>query len=198
MKKILCLLIVVSVCFTGTPASAPPGSGIRRAEVVKDTPELKHRVHVDVSSKDDTTKALIESYIKRELRSLGDVEIVDKKDAKYILVLVAIPLTSSGNKTGYTSIAIMRLSNRIYGFDISLALYDYQNTFVKDLSLEERSSRYPKIAEIAKEHSSVPTYHYPSLILMVNIADNDLQNTCKEIVAEFDVEVIEPIREIYR
>ena len=47
-------------------------------------------VSVAISCDDDTTKSLIESYIKRELRSLGDVSIVDKSNNE--LHLLAIPV----------------------------------------------------------------------------------------------------------
>ena len=188
MKKIICLLVVISVYFTGEPTYAP-----------QDIPDRKFEVLVNVACSDDMTQTLIESYIKRELRSLGDVEIVDKKDPERILSLTAIAHTStSGNKTGDTSIAVMRASKRTCWSDILHALWDYQQTFEKDLSDAERKSRVRKMREIANEHGSFSTYYYPDLSLVVNIKNKDLQNTCKEIVAEFDVKDLEPIRKINR
>ena len=188
MKKIICLLVMISVYFTGEPTYAP-----------QDIPDRKFEVLVNVTCSDDITRTLIESYIKRELRSLGDVEIVDKEDPERILTLVAIAHTStSGNKTGDTSIAVMRASKSTYRFNILDALIDYQQTFEKDLSDAERNSRFRKMVEIAKEHDSSPAYYYPDLSLVVNIKDKDLQNTCKKIVAKFDVKDLEPIRKINR
>lgn len=186
MKKIICLFVVISVYFTGEPTYAP-----------QDVPNRKFEVRLIVECSDDITRTLIESYIKRELRSLGDVEIVDKKDPERILSLVAIAHTStSGNKTGDTSIAVMRASKHTCWSDILHALHDYQQTFEKDLSDAERNSRVRKMVEITNEHGSSPAYSYPDLGLVVNITDKDLQNTCKEIVAKFDVKDLEPIRKI--
>ena len=188
MKKIICLLVVISVYFTGEPTYAP-----------QDIPDRKFEVRVNVTCSDDITRTLIESYIKRELRSLGDVEIVDKKDPERILTLVAIAHTStSGNKIGNTSIAVMRASKRSCLPDILNALMDYRQTFEKDLPAGEHGSRSHKMGEIAEEHDSSPAYYYPDLSLVVNITDKDLQNRCKEIVAKFDVKDLEPIRKKIR
>lgn len=186
MKNVMgfLMLAVMSVCFTGEP-------------VAVDIENTKFNVHVNVSCDDDTTKAMIESSIKRELRSLGDIELVEAVDATWILNLAVIAHTyeSTGNKTGKTSIAIMRLFKNTAEADIMVAFLNYQTVFEKDLSAEDGLSRYPKMQEIAKEHGSFPTYNYPVLSLIVNIDRNDLSNTCREIVAEFDVKDIEPSRE---
>ena len=189
MKNVMgfLMLAVVSICFTGEP-------------VAVDIENTKFNVHVKVSCDDDTTKAVIESSIKRELRSLGDIELVGEENATWILSLAAIAhrYKSSGNKTGNTSIAIMRLYKHTAQAAITVALFDYQDAFKKDLSLDDFPSRYGKVQEIAKKHGSFPTYNYPDLGLIVNIESNNLSNTCKEIVAEFDVEAIEPSREQHR
>lgn len=125
----------MSICFTGEP-------------VAVDIENTKFNVHVNVSCDDDTTKAVIESSIKRELRSLGDIELVGEKDATWILSLVAIAHTyeSSGNKTGKTSIAIMRLRKHTAAGAIISALYDYQDAFgEKDLSFDDILSRQSKV-----------------------------------------------------
>lgn len=192
MKKIICLLVVISVYFTGEPTYAPQ-------DVPDRIPDRKFEVRVNVTCSDDITRTLIESYIKRELRSLGDVEIVDKEDPERILTLVAIAHTStSGNKTGDTSIAVMRTSKFSYLPDILNALMDYRQTFEKDLPAGEHGSRSHKMGEIAEDHDSSPAYYYPDLSLVVNIKNEDLQNTCKEIVAKFDVKDLEPIRKKIR
>ena len=71
MKKIcmLILLITCSMGFTGQPIQS------------QEAPEKFH-FYVEVSCQHQTTKNEIESYVKRELRSLGDVE-VNKKDYGY-------------------------------------------------------------------------------------------------------------------
>ena len=82
------LTLLFSVAFTGekTHAQAPH----------------KFKVHVSVSCADENTKSLIQSYIKRELRSLGDVLIIGRDDAQYILTILVLELTykATGKKTG--------------------------------------------------------------------------------------------------
>lgn len=59
------------------------------------------------------------------------------------------------------------------------------------LTIYYQGSLKSKVSEVSKKHGSFPTYNYPTLGLIVNIDRNDLSNTCKEIVAEFDVKYIE-------
>jgi hypothetical protein len=62
----------------------------------------KFKVHVNVAADDENTKSLMQSWIKREFRSLGDVRIVSRVDASYILNVVAVEptLKASGRKSG--------------------------------------------------------------------------------------------------
>ncbi|MCE2399499.1 hypothetical protein J4G08_01285 [Candidatus Poribacteria bacterium] len=168
------------------------------ADTPKDTieiPELQLDIHVEISCSDNTTKSLIESYIKRELRSLGDIELVDRKDAKWILSLIVIPHTSktTGNKTGRTSIAIMRL----YQFTCDTAIHEgiikFVEAYDKVIWKDFGKDCFSKMKEISNDIVR-PVYNDPDLALIVNIENNDLHNTCKEIVAEFDVEDLEPRR----
>ncbi len=164
----------------------------------------RFKVHVNVSCSDNTTKSMIESHIKRELRSLGDVDIVDEKHNGFRLILLAIPHTSKSTekKTGQTSIAIMELYKEgdLHAF-ISSAISLYATTIepnYRNLPDKEFLKRKTKRFEIAKEWSESlgDVYNRPGLELIVNIPNNNLPATCKEIVAEFDVKHLEPFREI--
>lgn len=169
------------------------------ADTQKDTPEipeLQFDVHVEISCDDNNTKSLIESYTKRELRSLGDVELVDRKDATWILSLVAIPHTSktTGNKTGKTSIAIMRLYQFTCESEIYMGIFKFVESYDKVKLKDFSEDAFSKMWEISNDIA--PTvYNYPDLALIVNIEDNDLHKICKEIVAKFDVKDLEPGRE---
>ena len=88
------ILVLSSIAFTGhQPANARASHTFR--------------VNVNVTCEDEDTSELIQSYIKRELRSLGDVAVVNFADAKYILTIIVLEDTykSSGRKTGGLSIA---------------------------------------------------------------------------------------------
>ena len=81
------LMLFLSVTFTGEPTRAQKTHNFK--------------VHVSVTCEDEHTKSLIQSYIKRELRSLGDVLIVGNND-QYILNIVAVEPTyeATGRKIG--------------------------------------------------------------------------------------------------
>ena len=91
----------LSFTFTGQPSFAQKTS--------------KFKVHVVVSIDNKDTKSLIQSWTKRELRSLGDVVIVGFDDAKYILSIVAIEKKSqaTGRKTGGIVMGCMFLTESL-------------------------------------------------------------------------------------
>ena len=53
-------------------------------------PPSKLEVHVDVNCDNSTLKYVMESYIKRELRSLGDVEIADNMFNQFSLQIIVM------------------------------------------------------------------------------------------------------------
>ena len=72
--------------------------------------DTQHRfkVAVSVTIKDETTKSIILSYIKRELRSLGDVDVVsigEEWNYQIVAVLVEHRITGTDRKSGSLSIA---------------------------------------------------------------------------------------------
>ena len=95
MKRFLTLVTIVIV-FTLSIAGHPQE-------------KLTYRFQVYVETKaDENLKSLIESYIKRELRSLQDVDIVYTRDGMpYEIVVVAMEMeTVSGRKTGGIAFAV--------------------------------------------------------------------------------------------
>lgn len=92
----ICLLSILgmflSFTFTGKPSDAQAH---------------KFRIYVSVDHENENTEALMSSWIKRELRSLGDVRIVSFDAAAYIFSVVAIEgATVTGRKTGSIAMAI--------------------------------------------------------------------------------------------
>ena len=87
----ICLLSILGMLLTFTFTGKP-----------SDAQSHKFRIYVSVSIDDEHTKSLIQSWIKREFRSLGDVSIVSFDEASYILgVVVSEPtLKATGRKMG--------------------------------------------------------------------------------------------------
>ena len=151
MRNLICVVIMVFL-----PLS-----------LASDT-QHRFKVHVRVTIDDETTKSIFSSYVKRELRSLGDVDIVGVGDEwEYMLDFVAIEQTyaSTDRKTGTISIAWNVYKSASHLLDESSGLY-----FHGDVVFQ------------------------PLLRLRVNSTEN-LDSSCKEIVAQFDTKNLEVIRE---
>ncbi len=127
---------------------------------------------------EDSIKGRIESYISRELRSLGDV-IQSKENYDYFLSIIALKLrTESGYDTGVAlSITIVsKFENKHMSF------------ILEDLKDEDKS--------IAMEFTS-NLYYYPYHWLQKG-SNEDLQSMCKDIVADFDIKFLQSYRDIYQ
>ena len=104
----------------------------------------RFQVYVSVTSNDDESlKPLIESYIKRELRSLQDVNIVYTPNLGHheILVVVSEGKTKSGHKAGGIALAINfqeQFDNRIIAQHVkSKEVWDtYLNSLTSRLFLD--------------------------------------------------------------
>ncbi len=147
------------------------------SQVSVQTEPEKFKVAVLVSKSNDDTQSqkslnnLIKSYIKRELRSLGDVEIVDRDldraTFQYVMAISMVEATyKDGSKTGLVAMSVLLLE-RIP-----------PNRF-NDLWRE----RYTKF----------PAFLYP-LSGVITVGWTELDEECKSIVADFDTTFLEPER----
>ena len=173
MKNVLgfLLLTVISVVFfTGQPIQSQV------------EPEKFH-FYVEVSCPNETTKNEIESYVKRELRKLGDVEINRGSFYTHSLYIKAI---YTGFFTGDISISFILIEM----VEIEQILSDY----VGFLSEKE----FKRIEELLHPNGlrplPVPMYKGSELVAH-NLKTQELSDVCKNIIVTFDVNYLEPIRE---
>ena len=175
MKKIcmLILLITCSMGFTGQPI---------QSQVALE--QHRYRVAVTISSDNESTKNLIESHIKRELRNLGDVHLTNIEDALYVIQIVALPLKSelTGQETGDISIAYTFLSEE-RGF---IAMKPILRTMIR----EEQLAAFDSLVEL---HSKC--YVEPYLGAAYWKKDN-IDTLCRDIIATFDIRTLEPVRQM--
>ncbi len=171
MKRycILILLTAFSVLsFTGKPI---------HSQVQRQTTFPKFKVHVDIHCEDKNTKASIESHIKRELRSLQDVQIeAGSKDAGYGLMIIALEgkYEQTGQKSGSMSIAYMFLQKfrmRMYKGLITNAGWEVLKSFENEL-------------------------YFPPILGVGNYNTDTIYKVGKDIVVRFDTQILEPIRKI--
>lgn len=130
------------------------------------------QVYVSVTSKDQ--KAFIESHIKRELRSLHDVEIASWDTAEYFLDIVALESEyKSGRKTGDISVA--------YCWYRRIPLpKDYRGNLIDPEFHQSFWDAWDKYNSFRKPHLGV-----------MNFSTKELDAACKTIVAKFDQAMLE-------
>ena len=138
--------------------------------------QVPFQVYVGVTS--DDQKVFIESYVKRELRSLHDVEIASSDKATFFLDIVAQEhIRANGLKDGNTSIA-----------------YCHYQRAPASKFMRSSSSAFEAMWE---DQDKFFSFTPPELYVMVWNTDN-LAEACKRIVAALDQEALEPKREANR
>ena len=109
MNKRLEMLLLVGL-FVGMSV------GLTGAQPGEKSSDNHFSVGVSVSSSDAATKTSIESYVKRELRSLGDVKIEEDSHWKIHIVAMKVKTKTSGRHNGYSMAAAITKSHQINDF----------------------------------------------------------------------------------
>ena len=157
MKKLLTLSIVMTtfmLVFIGQAADSP-----------------RFKVSVVVGSDDKNTKAFIESHIKRELRSLRDVDVVKNNTETNDFHIM---ITATGSKNGTIAI-FSNFYNYFNDDDIKTLMNQEDLRFVKLLLNVELRTRTEKYVRFSRAE--------------------DLDELCKDIVVYFDTEKLDPLRQ---
>jgi len=149
----------------------------------QELPKYSARVKVNVSA-DENISSRIESYIKRELRSLQDVTVVEDNANYEILIIALEPETISGHKTGGIVLSILILE------PIDVA------TLVNVLKIY--NIIYPeKINQAGKIIGAQQPCCVHDFRLQTGPAE-DLKRLCEEMVADFDSKFLEYGRKTYQ
>ena len=162
MKKVCMfgLLIISVFCLQGS-----------QSQVAVQAASEKFKVAVIVSKSNDDTesekslKNLMRSYIKRELRSLGDVEIVD-----HVLDRATLQY--------YISIAMLERDTGLVALS-----YMYSKRIPPN-----------RFKDVWRDHyTEFPAFELPGGGVVTG-SRNHLDQECKSIVADFDTKFLEPER----
>jgi len=132
------------------------------------------RIHVGVGG-DPNITSLITSYITRELRSIGDIVVVDSKPDYKLIIVVIEDKTTSGKKIG---------------FSLAMTILEY---YREDAFMFMLKERWKDPFRFIMADLCV----YKNLLVMSG-SDKDLRSTCSEIVANFDNEYLEPSRKLHQ
>ena len=158
---LICLFLLMSVSFTGAQNNS----------------QSKFVVRCVVNANEEGIKSEVASYLKRELRSLGDVVITEdvwNYDYKLDVIILHPKYKSSGTKAE----------------QISCAYLGIKRFRVSDLTIKLPKEHFDTVFDLTWQ-----LYSYPELfILEVGRERTELKLLCQEIVAEFDTKLLEPDR----
>jgi len=139
--------------------------------------EIQPRVSVKVKA-DEGVAGRIESYVKRELRKLGDVIVTDSTPDWEILIL-AIEMKTEDIKLG-VAMSIVILQH----YRDNIALHVLEKEKVDSNLIDYIKADYRRLSMFKKQVLRFSTY-------------DGLEETCEDIVANFDTEYLEPGRQAY-
>jgi len=142
--------------------------------VAEDLQPFAGRVQVAVSAS-DSIKGKIESYLSRELRSLGDIVITDD-NPRWILSVVALEAESKG---GYKTGVVLSV----------VILEPFNNQFVVNMVPE-------KTKELVSGMTS-SLFSYSGHWLRMG-APEDLRSICNGIIADFDSIELKSARDLWQ
>lgn len=160
-----------SIAILGFPLYATDVSKPLTPEQEKFWLRPQWKVKVTVSA-DESIKNSVSSYLNRELRSLGDVDIVDNNPEWQLSILGGELETAGGRKTGVVLSTVI-----LTPFNSKILLSQQLKPEYKDKALQMTSQ----------------LFWYPEHWLRIGPADS-LQTLCKEIIAAFDTKYLEEQR----
>ena len=179
------IVATASLCLlTAFPQSSPEkdlSADFDDLELPRKKAPPKFRVQVVVDA-DDLGKQ-VRSYINRELRSLGDVEIVDS-DADWKLSIIAMQgETTSGSKLPR------------YNFSVAV-LRPLLKHNATEVGKARRATRKCKDLECLRTIANLSVIIAFADICSTHFASRgtDLQAMCKRVVTLFDIDILEPER----
>lgn len=164
--KNFCFLIfpAIVLIFFGNPARAESGSA----------KQFSAKVQVSISA-NESIKSQVDSYIKRELRSLQDVTLVDEGADWELNILAMEASTKAGYKSGVilSVVIISPFNNQIVSEMLQDKYKEFGTTLTKGL------------------------YRDPDHWLRTGPNDQ-LRSLCVELIADFDSKIVEEARRQYR
>ncbi len=150
------------------------------ASVYAQQNKLTLRVVLDVSVKDEIKNDVI-SYISRELRSLGDVVIVEGESDPQYKILVIGGIGSSKLK-----------QNLGYAFSVVVTRTRKDNAQLAELLIPKCVSKEIKDSLVGFMTSGESLLHYTLL------TDSDLRRLCSDLVTGIDGDVFNETRRTYQ
>lgn len=174
-QRKMTILIAVALSLLLTGGTAEENSFDNIFDNILPAPKTNFKVWVHVTCDDENTKTFIESHIKRELRSLQDVDIVKVGDHIYELHVVSSERVykATGQKSG----------------EIGLGW-----VFLKRFDNKPLTAKYPTAVDRFGVQEMTQWLYHPPRMGIFAFDTTDLDEICKRIVVKFDTQMLEPNR----
>jgi len=181
MKKLIYIILMLLFVATLTAPFLVSAKTIKTTkEMIKEIEEEKYSttVQVVVSCDDKDLKTKIESYVKRELRSLGDVTIVEE-DAEWIISITALYRTTiMDTKVGFAMSTV---------FVKPFGKCNWYETIHNSLESNENTLAIAMLESYATQEAGL----YRGNILNVGTLER-VKSSCEGLVVDFDTGHLEP------
>jgi len=176
MKNLILIIVFLLLC---------PSLVLAEEESI---PNFKVRIKIDCTGED--LKQTTESYLSRELRSLGDVTIVDTGEDCMIEVVLLENTITSGEKIGpILSVAYLEPTDAKVFLSVLNGLADLHTLVVSYPYTEQINEVVDRLsALVLKMNESTHTLGDYSIDqhLLYTGGTNDLRNRCEKIIVDFD------------
>jgi len=162
------------------------------SEKVKALKSLKHSttVGLDISAHDEI-KNQVYSYISRELRSLGDVKLVEN-DPNWTIQVVAMQIENKLKAKTGVAVSVVIIKRR---YVVKTLLLMVENVF--QISPQELMEKKSVDLEKAFKNLTDGLKDIRGHSLRVGSTE-DMQSICQQIVADFDAEHLKQDREEFK
>ena len=195
MKQCFILLFILSfaiVPFGVTQQSTPSKQSTEDAIKRLENASYETEVRVSVACSDEHTKQSINSYVKRELRSLGGVKIVEQDERWGIHIRAIKGKSKSGRHLNYAM---------GYTFTERISKYISESvirTFIEhsDIFHKDNIDDLDKWLEGPIKWLEGPIKRYIISGLQVGGTDS-LRELCEDLVVDFDTDILEPTKQEY-
>lgn len=182
MKQYFILLFILSLAIVPFGVTQQSASEQSTEDSIKKLGNASYEtdVHVSVTCSDEQTKRSINSYVKRELRSLGGVKIVEKDEEWQIHIITIKRESKSGRHLGYAMGYTFTERTSRYIAEIAIrTLIKHTDAFHKD-NIDDLDMWL-----------QLPIRKYITSALQVGGTDS-LRELCEDLVVDFDTEILEP------
>ena len=148
--------------------------------------ERKYVVGILIDCDDESLKNYVESHLKRELRSLKDVQIAanlaETYYAEYLIIINLLEIKfQSGKKSGFVAVA----ASYMQCWQGEKLMATINKDFIKEESKEFAFVYFSRMGLV----------YMPSEMLVAHLRRDNMDKYCKDFIADFDIKMLDKARQ---